>query len=307
MTQPLKALLSLITQNNDYQRANAAAAEAAATRLGFALQVLYADNDAVNQVQQILSVIQQRNHGISVVITQPVGTGMRNVAESAAKMGIGWCVLNREVDYIAALRATTSAPIFTVGLDQLEVGRIHAEQVSHLLPKGGNILYLAGPGSGGTAVLRLEGFVSQKPANVELKIIRGNWTQDSGQQIVSAWLKLKTSRSADFVAVLSQNDAMAAGARRAFTEIGDAGERDRWLTLPFFGCDGLPDTGQLYVQRKLLTATIITPPLAGTALELFASAGTGKSVPESTTISCTSFPALNLLRPSSGGVPTPHQ
>lgn len=45
---------------------------------------------------------------------------------------------------------------------------------------------------------------------------------------------------------------MALGARRAFQERTANSERDNWLSLPFLGCDGLPNSGQLYVNRNIL-------------------------------------------------------
>jgi len=37
--------------------------------------------------------------------------------------------------------------------------------------------------------------------------------------------------------------------------------------MPFLGVDGLPRTGQALVNSGSLTATLIVPPVAGTALE----------------------------------------
>ena len=251
-TKPARVLISLITRDNDYQRAHAAGAEAAAQQLGVSLEILYADNDAVTQVQQILTAIQQRDHGFEAIITEPVGTAMLNVAEVAVRSGMAWCLLNRDADYIQTLRQSVSVPVFEVSVDQLQVGHIHAEQIAALLPSGGTVLYIAGLSSGSTAKLRSQGMMMRKPSNIQLKSINSNWTEDGGYRAVQSWLKLSTSKSAGFGAVVSQNDAMAIGARRAFAEINDPQERDAWLNLPFLGCDGLPSTGQQYVSRELL-------------------------------------------------------
>jgi ribose transport system substrate-binding protein len=298
--KPTKVLLSLTTHDNDYQQAHAASADAMAHRLGVSLEIVYAEGDAVTQVQQILSAIQKRDHGIDVVVTEPVGTAMHNVAEVAVKMGIAWCVLNREADYISRLRHESSLPVFEVSVDQLEVGRIQAQQVSMLLPSGGTILYIAGPSAGSAARLRLEGMTSRKPANIQVKTVTGNWTEDGGHHAVTSWLKLSTSKSAGFGAVVSQNDAMAIGARRAFGEIRDPAERETWLGMPFLGCDGLPETGQQYVHGKLLVATIVTPPVAGIGLETFMHwRSEGKAIPERLLVNPISFPAAESLRPQS--------
>ena len=293
-----KALLALITRDNDYQRAQAASAEIAARQLGLELEITYANNDAVYQIEQILTAIQRRNHGIGIVVTQPAGTGMVNVAEAAAKSGVAWAILSREVDYLTQLRQKYPVPLFEVAVDQLEIGRIHAQQLAAILPGGGTVLYVTGPASGSSARLRAEGFMAKKPSNIELKTIRGNWTDESGYRAVNAWLKLSTSRSSGFSAIVSQNDAMTVGARRAFTEVNDSGEREKWLRMAMLGCDGLPETGQQYVRRGTLTATVVTPAVAGMALELFAKWKTeGTDVPERTLASPSSFPLMEALQP----------
>jgi ribose transport system substrate-binding protein len=295
---PIKALIALNTRDNDYQRAQAASAEAAAAQHGVELEITYANSDAVYQIEQILTAIQRRDHGISIVITQPAGTGMVNVAEAAAKAGVAWALLSREVDYIGALRAKYQVPIFEVTVDQLEIGHIHAQQISAILPKGGNVLYVAGPASGSSSRLRADGLLAKKPANIELKTLRGSWTDESGHRAVSSWLKLSTSKSSGFSAIISQNDAMAVGARRAFSEINDTSERANWMQLPILGCDGLPETGQQYIKRGLLTATIATPAVAGMALELFVRwKKQGTSIPDRTLASSASFPAIEALHP----------
>jgi ABC-type sugar transport system substrate-binding protein len=303
-TKPVRALISLITKENDYQRAHAASAEAVAQHWKVALDIIYANSDPVNQVQQILSAIQRPNHGIDIIIAEPAGTGMASVAETAAKMGIAWCVMNLEADYLSRLRSSTQAVVFEASVDQVEVGRIQAQQIAALLPQGGNILYLTGPAAGTAAARRTEGMLSRKPANIQLKHLTGNWTEEGAHRVVSSWLKLSTSKGAGFSAVISQNDAMAMGARQAFKELSNPAERSHWLSLPFLGCDGLPDTGQQYVHRKELAATVVTPAIAGIALETYMRARQEKkTLPERHLVQPQSFPAVPALRPLAAPAP----
>jgi ribose transport system substrate-binding protein len=67
--------------------------------------------------------------------------------------------------------------------------------------------------------------------------------------------------------IAAQDDSMAMGARKAFQEHSDAATQEQWLSLPFTGVDGLPTTGQEYVRRGLLAATIISPPATTLAIE----------------------------------------
>ena len=91
---------------------------------------------------------------------------------------------------------------------------------------------------------------------------------------------------------------MAIGARKAFQELPSEIERERWLSLPFLGCDGLPNTGQSWVRSGLLTATIFIPPNSGQAMEMLVDAlQNGKMQPERALTTAVSVPALEALRP----------
>src|SRR5207253_10938417 len=83
-----------------------------------------------------------------------------------------------------------------------------------------------------------------KPADVHVKIMKGQWTEDSSYRAVSSWLRLSTSQQAHIDLIAAQDDAMALGARKAFQDLPDTAARDRWLSIPYTGCDGLPKTGQ---------------------------------------------------------------
>jgi ribose transport system substrate-binding protein len=115
---------------------------------------------------------------------------------------------------------------------------------------------------------------------------------------VRSWLKLTTSQKATFDLVAAQNDTMAVGARKAFQELPTAAERERWLNLPFLGCDGLPKTGQTWVRSGLLAATIFVPPNAGQALEMFVDAfQNSRILPDRVLTVPVSIPAIGSLRP----------
>jgi ribose transport system substrate-binding protein len=297
----LNVLVSLITSDNDFQREQAASAEDAARRLDAKIQIVYAGNDAVNQTQQLLKVIQGSTQRPDAILVEPVGTGMPQVAGAAAAAGIGWGVLNREVDYVARLRETSRAPIFAVTTDQEEVGRIQGRQFAVFLKEGGGVLYIEGPSAGEVARLRASGMHSTKPANVNPKVLRGDWTEASGYRTVKSWLSLSTSQHLDIRVIGCQNDAMAIGARRAFEEVPESQARKDWLSLPFTGCDGVPKTGQEWVRRGLLAATVVTPPTMGLAFEIMTKAiRSGVQPPPRTLSQPSSYPALEeiITKPS---------
>ena len=89
---------------------------------------------------------------------------------------------------------------------------------------------------------------------------------------------------------------MALGARKAFQDLPDNSARERWLSIPYIGCDGLPKTGQAWVKRGLLAASVFVPPNVGRAMEMLVHAvNTGTMPPERTLTVPASFPSLEAL------------
>jgi ribose transport system substrate-binding protein len=132
-----------------------------------------------------------------------------------------------------------------------------------------------------------------------MKVLRGDWTQQSGYKTVKSWLSLNTSQQLPIGVVGCQNDAMALGARRAFEEMPESEARKDWLKLPFTGCDGLPRTGQEWVRRGLLAATVVTPPPMAVAFEMMVKAlRSGVQPPMRTLCEPSSYPALEELSAS---------
>jgi ribose transport system substrate-binding protein len=295
----LKFLVSLTTNENDYQAEQASSAEQAARKFGIELQILYADNDAINQSTQILKAIQANEEDRpNAIVFEPVGgTALPQVARAAASAGIGWAVLNRDANYISELRKTSKAPIFAVSSDHVEIGRIQGRQCAALLPTGGTILYIQGPSENSAAKERTLGMMESKPANIHLTILKGQWTEESSQRAVRSWLKLSTSQKATIDLIAAQDDSMAIGARKAFQDLPTENEREHWLSIPYLGCDGLPKTGQAWVRSGILTATIFIPPNTGQAIEMLVDGiQNGKSIPERALTAAMSVPPLDTLR-----------
>jgi ribose transport system substrate-binding protein len=296
----LNLVLSLTTRDNDYQSEQATAAQNAARKLDVDLQIVDAQNDAGNQSLQLLKFVQapvgSRPDGI---IFEPVGTALQQVARAAAAAGIGWVVLNREVDYLAELRRAFRVPAFAISTDHQEVGRIQGRQMAALLPSGGTALYVQGPSGSDAAQQRTDGMMEAKPANIQIRAMKAQWTEASAYQAVSSWLRLAIAKDLGIGIVAAQDDSMALGARKAFEEIGGA-NRERWLSLPFLGCDGMPATGQAWVRQGLLAATVVIPPNAGVAVEMLAKALSSGTQPEERTptkaTSCPPLATLNVKR-----------
>lgn len=291
-------LVSLTTDDNDYQMEQATSAEETARKLGVDAEIIYAGNDAINQSQQLLKVIQSRSeaHPDAIVFEPAGGTALPQVARAAAQAGIGWVVLNREVDYIADLRRTCAAPIFGITADHEEIGRIQGRQLGALLPKGGSVLLVQGPSESAAARQRTAGMYETKPADVDVKMLRGQWTEASSYKAVSSWLRLSTSQQARVDVIAAQDDSMAVGAKKAFQDHTSGASRDQWLSLPFIGCDGQPETGQAWVRSGLLAATVVVPANTGQALQMLVKAiQSGTQPAERTLTRVESFPTLEML------------
>jgi ribose transport system substrate-binding protein len=290
----------LTTNDNDYQIEQAQSAEQAASKLGVSADIIYANNDAINQSTQILRAIQASPEDRpNAIVFEPVGgTALPQVARAAAAADIGWAVLNRDANYIEDLRKDSNAAIFAISSDHVEIGRIQGRQFAALLPRGGTVLYIQGPSENSAAKERTMGMQETKPANIQIIALRGQWTEESSQRALRSWLKLTTSQKATLDLIGAQDDSMAIGARKAFEELSNEADRERFLKLPFTGCDGLPKTGQAWVRSGLLAATVFVPPNAGQAVEMFVQAIQQKKRPPERVLTVpTSIPQLSAIKP----------
>jgi ribose transport system substrate-binding protein len=292
----LRFLLSLTNDDNDYQIEQTSAAQQTARKLGVDLDIVYARNDGIVQSQQLLSGIQSTTAPRpDAIIFEPAGsTAHPQVARAATAAGIGVVLLNRDADYIPELRRLFHVPAFAITSNHEEIGRIQGHQLSTVLPAGGIVLYIQGPAESSAAKQRYTGMLETKSDNLQLRVLKSQWTEASAYKTVSSFLRLSTSRQAQMEAVCAQDDSMAMGARKAFEECVEL--RDQWQKMPFLGCDGMPKTGQEWVRNKQLTATIFIPPNADQAIEMMVkSIATGALPPERTYTIAKSFPAVEVL------------
>ena len=295
----LRVVVSLVRQDNDYQQEQAASAEEAAIRLGVDVEIVYAGGDSIQQSQQVLKFVQaDRGSRPDGIMVHPVGgTGLPQVARAAVAAGIGWVLLQVKMDYVEELRRSFKVPVFAVVADNREIGRLQGKQMASLLPKGGTVLYLQGPWGSAAATLRTEGLGETKPREIQIKAVKGSWTEASGFNAVTNWLHPSSSQTGRVDLIVAQNDAMAMGAKKALQEFAEGdSERNSWLGIPVLGCDGLPKTGQAWVQSGILTATIVHPPTAGQGMNMLVHALQSQTQqPDLTMVAPHSFPDLGSL------------
>ena len=295
-----KVVIGLLSDQQEFQLMQAADARAAAARAGLEAEVLFADNNAVLQIQQLFRFVHapEDQRPAAIVVETVTGEGLERVARNAVKAGIGWVLLNRGVGYLEELRRVApTLALANVTVDNEEVGHIQGRQLRALLPQGGAVLYLQGPADTSAASGRFQGVQEAiRGTGIELRVLNGDWTEESGEKAVATWLRLKTSEGFSPGVVCAQNDAMAVGARRAILAL-----HREWSRVPFTGCDGLPEGGQKLVRTGELTATILTPTSAGPAVALVARALSGERLPLELRLSPRSHPPEDELARRLGG------
>jgi ribose transport system substrate-binding protein len=290
-------LLVSLPNHNHYQQEQAKAAISRASQMAAEAHVVDADNNPVTQSQQIVEALQKKEGRPDAILVEPLtSTALVKVAEAAVGLGVGWGLLNSDADYIERLRGKPKVPVFVVTRDHIEIGRIQGRQFAALLPEGGSVLYIQGPNTSAAAVQRTQGMESAKPANITIRALRSQWTEQSAYEAVHAWLKLSTSKPGSIQVVGCQYDGIAAGAKKAFREVASPQERDQWLALPITGVDGLPDEGQQWVNRGELTATVVALTTTAVAVEMAVKALQGGTPPPPVTlVELKSYPALEKL------------
>jgi ABC-type sugar transport system substrate-binding protein len=282
-----RIVVSLTSADQEYQTLQGEDAREAGRRLGVDVEVLFAEDVAVLQIQQLFRFVHagEEERPAALLVHTRVPDGLERVARNAVQAGIGWILLNRSAPYVDSLRRERPAiAVAAVTTDHLEVGRIHARQLAQLCPGGAHVLYVQGPADASAASLRLQGLEEAlRGRPYELKVVNGEWTAASAEKAIAGWLRLRTSDLFQPAVVVCQNDLMARGARAALERL-----RPDWARLPFLGCDGLPKSGRLDVDEGRLAATITMPSCASPAIDLVVKWIRAGVVP----------PALTVLAPS---------
>lgn len=262
-----RLVVSLTTADQEYQALQGDDAREAGRRHGVEVEVLFAEDNAVKQIQQLFQFVHapEGERPAALLVHTRVADGLERVARNAARAGVAWILLNRTAPYVDGLRSEhPRVAIAAVTSDHLEVGRIHARQLSGLVPDGAHVLYVQGPAETPAARLRLEGLEEEaRGRSYEFKVVNGEWTAASAEKAVAGWLRLKTSDLFQPSVVVCQNDLMARGARAALERL-----RPEWARVPFLGCDGLPKGGRREVDEGRLAATVAMPSCAGPAVDL---------------------------------------
>lgn len=292
----LRVVVSL-PNDNAYQHEQKVVARSAGDRMGLDVQVIQADDDSMTQSRQLLKIIESPAESWpNAFLVEPVSaTGLRRVADGAVAKGIAWVISNSDVDYIKQLRNSPRVPVFTVTQGQQEIGQLQGKQLAALLPQGGSVLYVEGPSTSSVAIQRREGIESAKPRDVRLTAIRSQWSEESAFQSAGARLQLAPSRAEKFDLVAGQTHELALGARKAFRNIDNPEQREKWLKLPFIGI-GISSQVKPLVDGGVLAAAVITSVTMELALRLLVRAiETQVQPPVRSVVEALSYPDLDKL------------
>ncbi len=283
-------------RTNAFQVLQAEDAWQAAEKLALGIEIREAGGNAVAQIQQLFKSVHAAEPPRALVVEPVSLEAMERVAQKAAAAGIGFAILNCAAPWLPALRAQHPAlAVFALGSDQAEIGRLQGRQMLRLLPGGGTALYVQGPQTADAARERARGTrEALAGSRIDLVTLDALWTEESAEQAVRSWLRLRSAAEVHLVA--GQDDSIARGARRAFETSADLARRSS--DVPFLGIDGVPSEGQRLVREGTLTATVVMPSNTGPALEAIdAWLRSGTPPKAAIRLSVRSFPPEEQLAP----------
>ena len=206
------------------------------------------------QIEQIDSLVAC---GIDLLIVAPNQVATISPAiDRAYDRGIPVIVFERK----------TNSRKFTafMSADNYEMGRQMGEYIAKRLNGSGKVLEVMGLKGSSPAIERHNGFVDALKNYPKVEItatLQGDWTEETGYDIVKKWKKENPTVAVDMV--FGMNDRSAIGARKAFLEAGDS--------RPLYcGIDGLPgkNGGIKLVNDSILDASFIYPTNGDRLLQL---------------------------------------
>lgn len=288
--------LLLLTDGQDFQRAQEQSARDVCEKEGFEFEVAYADNSPFMQIRQVLEYIERPLNTRPVAIAIELASApsaFTQAARSALSAGVGWVELSSGASVVQTLHYEFPGRLVaSVTADEEAIGALHASQCRALLPKGGTVLYVEGP-SVNTIVkdrrVALEKGLEGSSITIA-KTLAADWTEEGAKLTTIAWLRQASANRIHPDLVCSQNDAMAVGVQKAARA-----ERLGWAGIPVLGCDGVPTVGQRYVKEGTLAATVIKPVTAGPAVDWIARSIRGEKLLRRLVLRPTSFPAVREL------------
>ena len=101
-----RVVVALTSAAQEYQTLQGEDALSAGARLEADVEVLFAEDNAVMQIQQLFRYVHapEAERPAALLLHTRVPDGLERVARNAARAGIAWILLNRSAPYVEPLR-----------------------------------------------------------------------------------------------------------------------------------------------------------------------------------------------------------
>ncbi|MET9344028.1 substrate-binding domain-containing protein [Nonomuraea sp. NPDC003804] len=237
----IKIGMSISTLNNPYFVQLRAGAEEEAKKLGVALTVTDAQNDASQQVNQVQNFTSQN---MKAIVINPVDSDAAAPAVKAAD--------RVSVPVIAADRGVNGAEVAqTVASDNVAGGKLAAQELAKQMGEKGKVVVLQGVPGTSASRDRGQGFTEGIKAYPNIQVVAqqpADFDRTKGLDVMTNLLQSHP----DITGVFAENDEMALGAIKALGAKAGA-------EVKVVGFDGTPD-GLKAIQAGTLAASIAQQP-----------------------------------------------
>jgi len=241
MSRPLMVIV-VPSQDNPFFKAEADAAAARATSLGYRVRVDSHDDDAYRQDNLVDAAIA--SNAAAIVLDNAGADSSIAAVRRASKAGIPCFLIDREIDADGIAKAQIIA-------DNNQGARIVAAEFARGMgPQGGEYAELLGRESDTNAQVRTAGFhavLDKLPNLVRVAAQSANWSQSEAFQKTETILQAHQS----IRGIIAGNDTMAVGAVAAVKSAGRSG-------IVITGFDGSPDA-IASIRAGELRATTLQP------------------------------------------------
>jgi erythritol transport system substrate-binding protein len=241
LSKPLIVIL-VPSRENPFFKAEADAAAARATALGYRVRVDAHDDNAYRQDNLIDAAIA--SNAAAIILDNAGADASIAAVRRATKYKIPCFLIDREIDADGIARAQIIA-------DNNQGARIVAAEFNRALgPDGGEYAELLGRESDTNARVRTEGFhaiLDKNPKLVRVSAQSANWSQSEAFQKTETILQSHQG----IRGIIAGNDTMALGAVAAIKSSGHTG-------IVITGFDGSPDAVAA-IQAGEMRATALQP------------------------------------------------
>ena len=273
--QASKGIIAIIVPplDNPFFKAEADAAQAEATKLGYEPLVLIHNNDVNLQDQMFDAAIAK---GAKAIVCDNADN-QATIADvqKAAKAGIPTFLFDREINQ-------TGVAIAQIVSNNYQGATLGAQQFAKLMNETGNFVELTGPKFDNNAQIRSQGYHDVLDQYTDMKMVA---QQDANWDQTTAFNDMETILQAhpDIKGVITGNDTMALGASAALQA---AGKTD----VIVVGFDGIPQVIDA-VKAGTIQATTMQPAttlarMAVDQADAYLTGGNKTTLPEKQSVDC---------------------